>query len=99
MERLSGAMLIGRVRIKDQAKWAAYRDALPATLVAWQGTLVARGQDAIVLAGTADETDSVVIRFPSLAAIEGWYASDAYQRLTAIRDEAADVTIVGYRIG
>ncbi len=98
-EHLSGGLLIGRVRIKDAAKWAAYRDALPATLVAWEGVLIARGRDAIVLTGMADETDTVVIRFPSLASIESWYASPGYRALIANRDEAADVTIVGYRIG
>jgi uncharacterized protein (DUF1330 family) len=95
---LSGAVLIGRIRIRDATKWIAYRDAVPATLTPFDATLVARGSDALVLAGTTDETDAVVIRFPSLEAIEDWYASAAYQALIPLRDEAGDVVLVGYRI-
>ena len=40
----------------------------------------------------------VVIRFPSIDAIDRWYHSDAYQALIPLRDEAADVTIVGYAV-
>ena len=95
---LTGAVLIGRIRIKHAKKWTAYRDAVPATLTPFDATLVARGNDARVLAGTTDETDVVVIRFPSLEAIEDWYASAAYQALIPLREEAGDVAIVGYRL-
>jgi uncharacterized protein (DUF1330 family) len=94
----TGACIVGRVSVKDPAKWAVYRDAVPATLAPFDGTLVARGHDARVLTGVSGEADMVVIRFPSMEQVEGWYASAAYQALIPLRDEAADVTIVAYRL-
>lgn len=96
---LTGACLVGRVKVKDSTKWAAYRAGIPATLAPWNATLVARGCDPLVLAGASDETDMVVIRFPDLDAIRAWYASAAYQALIPLRDAAADVVIVAYDVG
>lgn len=95
---MTGACLIGRVKVRNAEKWDAYRRGIPATLVPWNATLVARGSGPVVLAGETDETDMVVIRFPDLETIERWYRSDAYQALVPLRQEAADVVIVGYRI-
>ncbi len=94
----TGACVVGRIRIKDPVRWARYRDGVAATLRPFDGVLVARGRDAKVYCGAADETDMVVLRFPSPAAAEGWYASAAYQALIPLRDEAADVVIVGYAV-
>ena len=93
---LTGACLIGRIRVKDADKWVTYCSLVPATLTAWDATLVTRGAFPLVLAGESDETDMVVIRFPDIEAIDGWYRSEAYQALIPNRDEAADVVIVGY---
>ena len=90
--------VIGRIRIRDTAKWILYRDGVAATLVPFDGAVVARGHDAWILTGASDETDMVVLRFPSRADADAWYASDAYQALIPLRDQAADVTIVGYRL-
>lgn len=94
---LTGAFVVGRIRIRDAQRWIAYRDAVPATLVAWGGEIVARGRAARLLAGTDDDGDCVVLRFPSLDAVDGWYASDAYRAIVPLRDAAADVTLVAYR--
>jgi len=40
----------------------------------------------------------VVVKFPSSEALSGWYASDEYQALVPLREEAADMTIVSYEI-
>jgi uncharacterized protein (DUF1330 family) len=98
MSESSGACIIGRIRIVDPVRWAVYRDAVPATLAPHGGVLVARGHDATALAGAADETDMVVIRFPSVDAVDAWYASAAYQALIPLRDAAADVVIVRYTL-
>lgn len=93
---LTGACLIGRIRVKDAEKWVTYCSLVPATLTAWGATLVTRGAFPLVLSGASDETDMVVIRFPDIEAIDAWHRSDAYQALIPNRDEAADVVIVGY---
>jgi uncharacterized protein (DUF1330 family) len=93
-----GAVVIGRVGIKDSARWAVYRDGVPATLQPFGGTIVARGGEARTLAGTLDEADMVILHFPSVDAADRWYRSDAYQALITLRDAAAEVTIVRYRV-
>ena len=93
---MTGACLVGRVKVKDAATWDAYRNGIPATLSPWNATLVARGSKPLVLAGETDETDMVVIRFPDRAAVTAWYASHAYQALIPLREAAADVVIVVY---
>ena len=90
------AFVIGLITIRDPAKWAVYRDAVPATLVPWGAQLLVRGKRFAVFAGAPAHGDSVVIRFPDRAAVEGWHASPAYQALIPLRQEAADVVLVGY---
>ncbi len=93
-----GACIVGRVRIVDPLRWIAYRDGVAATLVPFGGELVLRGHDARVLTGSATKTDVVVIRFPSMDAVDAWYRSPAYQALIPLRDAAAEVTIVAYHL-
>ena len=92
------ACIVGRIRIKDPAKWVVYRDAVPATLVPFGGTVVMRGHHGFGLTDDRAETDVVMIGFPSVDAVRAWYDSPAYQALGMLRDEAADVVIVGYSL-
>lgn len=93
---MSQAFVIGHISIKDPGKWAAYRDRVPATLAPWKGEVVVRGRCAAVLSGHHRHTDTVVLRFPDLAAAMGWHASPAYQALIALRTQAADVDLVSF---
>jgi len=90
------AYLIGHITVKDEEKWIEYRSKVPATLAEWRAELVFRGKCRLVLSGTHDYTDTVVIRFPDVSAIRGWYQSPAYQALIPIREQAADMVLVGF---
>lgn len=96
MNENAPAYVIGHIAIKDREKWDEYRSSVPATLQPWGAELVFRGKLAEVLAGQHDHSDTVVIRFPSLAAIQSWHASAEYQALIPLRIEAADVTLLSY---
>ncbi len=76
--------------------WDAYRAQVPATLAPWGAELVFRGQQAAVLAGDCPHHDIVVIRFPSVAAVNGWFSSEAYQALIPLRQQAAEVLLLSY---
>jgi uncharacterized protein (DUF1330 family) len=93
---ISTACLVGHITVKDAALWAEYRSRVPATLAPWGGELLLRGKRFAVLAGEHRHTDVVVIRFPDRAALEGWHASAAYQALVPLRQQAADVVLLGY---
>lgn len=88
--------VIGHITVKDPAKWAEYRAQVPATLALWQAELVFRGERLAVLGGEHRHSDTVVIRFPSREAVDGWYNSPAYQALIPLRQEAADLDLVSF---
>ena len=91
-----GACVIGQIRILDEVKWAEYRGGVAATLMPFGGEAVFRGRNADVFAGNNRCTDIVVLRFPDEQAARAWHASDAYQALVPLREQAADVTLTLY---
>lgn len=93
---MNNAYIVGQITIKDPKKWAEYRDQVPATLIPWNAELVFRGKQFAALAGECPHTDIVVIRFPSITAVEEWHSSPAYQALIPLRQEAADVVLLSY---
>ena len=90
------ACVIGHINVKDPQKWAEYRSRVPATIAPWDGELVFRGKRIAVLGGAHDRSDTVVLRFPDLAAAHGWFHSDAYQALIPLRHQAADVDLISF---
>lgn len=93
---MSHAYVIGHLTVKDPAKWAEYRSQVPATLAPWGAELVFRGARVALLAGEHGHDSTVVIRFPDPAAVDGWYASAAYQALIPLRMQAADMELIAY---
>lgn len=89
------AYVIGHLTVRDPPKWAEYRSKVPATLVDWGGELVFRGKIFEVFSGIHNYPDTVVIRFPGVTAAQAWYRSSAYQALIPLRDEAADLVLIG----
>ena len=90
------ACVIGHITVKDEDKWAQYRAQVPATLAPWGAELLFRGQHAAGLSGEHTHTDTVVIRFPDVAAVNAWYASPAYQALIPLRRQAADLVLISF---
>lgn len=90
------AYVIGHVTIRDPERWAEYRSKVPATLREWGAEVVFRGKRTEVLSGEHHHTDTVVIRFPSVAAVRGWYRSQSYRALIPLREQAAEMMIIGY---
>ena len=93
---MSHAYLVGNITVKNPQKWADYTRQVPATLVPWGAELVFRGKQVAAFAGENAHPDIVVIRFPDVASMNQWFASAAYQSLIALREQAADVVLVGY---
>lgn len=93
---MSEAYVVGQISVLDSVKWAAYTSQVSETLTPWGAELVFRGKQAAVMAGECAHPDIVVIRFPTLAAAQSWFASDAYQALIALRQQAADVRLISY---
>ena len=90
------AYVIGHISVKDTEKWVEYKRRVPATLTSCGGELVLRGQRKAVLGGEHRHTDTVVIRFPDIEAVDEWFYSDAYQQLIPLRLQAAEVDLISY---
>lgn len=90
------AYVVGHLTVKDPDKWADYRSQVPATLAPWGAELSFRGKKVSSLAGDTPYSDIVVIRFPSVDAVNGWFSSAAYQALIPLREQAAEMMLVCY---
>jgi uncharacterized protein (DUF1330 family) len=91
------ACVIGHITVRDAALWDDYRAQVPATLAPWGAEILFRGTLNKILGGSHGHRDTVVIRFPDGSAIDGWFASPAYQALIPLRERAADVTLLAFR--
>jgi uncharacterized protein (DUF1330 family) len=96
MRQETPAYLIGHITVKDDEKWDEYCGKVPDTLAPWGAQLVFRGKRRALLSGAHPHPDTVVIRFPNAAALDGWFHSPAYQALIALRNLAAEVVLIGY---
>ena len=90
------ACVIGHITVKDEEKWAQYRAQVPGTLAPWGAELLFRGRLAGVLSGDHKHADTVVIRFPDVAAVDAWYQSAAYQALIPLRQQAAELELLTF---
>ncbi|WEN42931.1 hypothetical protein CKCBHOJB_02531 [Thauera sp. GDN1] len=93
---MNNAYVVGHITVKNAEMWAEYRSRVPATLTPWGGELVFRGKQVAALSGASPHEDIVVIRFPSVAAVNHWFSSPAYQALIPLREQAADVLLLSY---
>jgi uncharacterized protein (DUF1330 family) len=93
---MSHAYIVGQITIKSPEIWAEYCSKVPGTLTPWGGELVFRGKQVAALAGENPHADIVVIRFPSVDAVNNWFSAPAYQALIPLRQLAADVVLLSY---
>lgn len=93
---MSHAYLVGNITVKNPQKWAEYTRQVPDTLAPWGAELVFRGKQVAAFSGENPHADIVVIRFPDVAAVNGWFSSRAYQALIPVREQAADVVLLCY---
>jgi len=82
------AFFVATSRIKDAEKFAEYGAGVGPTLAPFGGELVLRGKAVETLAGSSDHHAVGILRFASMDDLVGWYRSDAYQALVALRDAA-----------
>jgi uncharacterized protein (DUF1330 family) len=93
------ALTVARLTIKDPEKFKDYASKAPQTMEDFGGVFLFRGKAEKNLTGGSDDHQvTVIYQFPSLEMAGQWYASQAYQSLIALRDEAADIQIFGYEL-
>jgi uncharacterized protein (DUF1330 family) len=83
------AYVIAAETVNDQAMFDLYRKEVPGTLVPFGGNFIARGGRLTALEGEWLHPRLVIIEFPSRAAAEAWYRSDAYKKIVSLRHKSS----------
>lgn len=87
------AYIYANVQITDPAIYETYRKDVPAVLAAHGGRFLVRGGAVSVLEGDGVPQRQVILEFPDMAHLQGFYHSPEYQRLVAIRQSASTGTL------
>ena len=91
------AFFVAAVTVKDPARMQEYSQKAAETFKPFGGEMVMRGKAGEVLTGgTATHQATGIASFPSMQNLKAWYASDAYQAIIPLREEAAEMTITTY---
>jgi uncharacterized protein (DUF1330 family) len=88
------AYVIAETDIHDPERYERYRAAVPETIAAFGGRVIARGGDIGVLEGQWHPKRLVLLEFDDLEAARRWYESPEYQDVKRLRDGAATLNIV-----
>src|SRR3546814_12707403 len=81
---------VANVSVKDEDGYEEYRRQVPATIEKYGGRFIVRGGESEVLEGDWQPGRLVVLEFPNMATLKRWYESEDYQRIIALRTDAAD---------
>lgn len=86
--------VIADVNVTDAAGFEEYRGLVGATIEKYGGKYLARGGKTEVLEGEYQTHRVVVLEFPSYERAKEWYTSADYRPLIAMRQRAANTTVV-----
>ena len=78
----------------DQEALVEYRRGNTEAVARHGGRFVVRGGEMDLLEGEWDTHRIVVMEFPDMAAARGWYESDDYAPLKALRQSASSTNII-----
>jgi uncharacterized protein (DUF1330 family) len=90
------AYVLANVEVIDAEGFAAYREAVPATIAKYGGRYLARGGSTIVPEGAMSPKRVVLLEFPDLETARAWFDSPEYRPLLELRQRTAktDVWII-----
>jgi len=88
------AYLIADVDVTDAEVFKEYIREVPATESRYGGRYLGRGGATRVLEGDWEPHRLVIVEFPDMDSLMGWYNSPEYNRLKAIRERSARTRII-----
>jgi uncharacterized protein (DUF1330 family) len=88
------AYIIANIEVTDPVAYEEYRQRVPPIIAAFGGRYLARGGPAERLEGTAGAHRVVVLEFPDMARLKGFYASPDYQPLIAVRQRSSRSSLI-----
>ncbi len=88
------AYVVADIEVKDAAGYDAYKRGVAATVEQYGGRFLVRGGEATPLEGDWAPSRLVIIEFPTMEALRGWYRSPAYAPLLKLRMAASDGRLI-----
>jgi uncharacterized protein (DUF1330 family) len=90
------AYMVADIEVIDPAAFEEYRARVSAVIAAYGGRYLVRGGATFVVEGTWTPRRSVVVEFPTMAALRAFIDAPEYQPLRAIRERAARTNLVAF---
>ncbi len=81
--------MIFELEIIDEDAWARYREVAGPLMEAAGGKFIVRSEKVTPLEGSWDPAGISVVEFPSYAAAEKFYRSEAYRASLPLREQAS----------
>ncbi len=91
------AYFIANVQVTDPKKFEAYQKGLLRTIKPFKGWILAADPGTAV-EGELNTNHNVIIRFPTLKAVHGWWDSGEYKEIIPIRVESTEGPALAYAI-
>lgn len=88
------AYIVSRVKILDIEAMRRYMNEAPATVAAFGGRYLVRGNDVQALEGGWEHERMVVVEFSDKRSALAWYYSDTYRPLRELRQSSAETVIL-----
>lgn len=86
--------IIARIKVHDWEQYRKYTAETPRIIADHGGRFLARGGETVTLEGEEEDGRTVILEFPSLDAAVGFYRSEAYTEVKALRLPAAEARFV-----
>jgi len=85
--------LIANYEITNQEAYQGYIAAVGPTILAHGGEILVAGPGSEAIEGNPGPV-TVVLKFPSLDAVRGWYQSPEYQEILSLRTDNTEGSVV-----
>lgn len=85
----TSAYYVAHYTINDADMYGQYTSRVGDTLAPYNAELVVVDMQSAIKEGTPGPA-TIVLRFPSMEALEGWYNSPAYQEIIHLRTDSID---------
>ena len=85
--------LIANYKITNPEGYQAYPAAVRPTILAHGGEILVAGPGSAPIEGNPDPV-TVVLKFPSMDALRGWYDSPEYQEIVHLRTDNSEGSVV-----
>ena len=81
--------VIANIKITNPEGFAKYRELVPKTITDHGGEYVVADVKSIAIEGDPEHL-SVVLKFPHMGALKGWYDSPEYQEILPLRTDNSE---------